>query len=158
MFKRLIFPILALVCAVFVQVSPSYSQALVTQCYTRDNNVSGSTITACAPSIAPSSSTALSANRVIKTQPGDIYGLNISADATLSGAAWWVMIYDAVAAPANGAVTPLKCYAMASGTTGFNILYTVPVRAATGVVVGVSTTGCFTKTESVHAFISADVM
>lgn len=103
-----------------------------------------------------SSSSVLAANRVVKAAPGKLYGFNVSADATLAGAAWWIMIYDATAAPADGTVTPRKCYAMASGATQFSMSFNDPLQFGVGIVIGVSTTGCFSKTESVHAFISGD--
>lgn len=103
-----------------------------------------------------SSSSVLAANQVVKGTGGLLYGIQISADGTLSGAAWWVMVYDATAAPSNGTVTPRKCYAMASGATELSRSFSPPIQFGLGIVVGVSTTGCFTKTESVHAFISGD--
>lgn len=99
---------------------------------------------------------ALCANQIIKGSAGNIYSFNVSADATLSGAAWWVMIYNATTAPGDGTVTPAKCYAMPSGTTSYSAAFPVPVALGTGITIGVSTTGCFTKTASTHAFISGD--
>ena len=122
----------------------------------------GTTAVAIAPNnqaaggVPISSSSALAANQVVCSAACNLYSLQVSADSTLSGAAWWVMIYDATAAPADGAVTPVKCYAMASGSTTFSTSFPTPVRFSTGAVIGVSTTGCFTKTASVHAFVSGD--
>lgn len=101
-------------------------------------------------------STALDANLVIKAAPGNLYGFSVSADSTLSAAAWWIMIYDAISAPSDGAVTPLKCYAVPADTTTVAVLFNPPLRASTGIVIGVSTNGCFTKAASTHAFISGD--
>lgn len=103
-----------------------------------------------------SSSTALAANQVVKGAPGVLYSFEVSADATLSAAAWWIMIYDATAAPVDGAVTPKKCYAQPSGAVSASYAFTRPVQFGVGITIGVSTTGCFTKTASVHAFISGD--
>lgn len=102
------------------------------------------------------SSSTLAANQIIKASAGNIVSFNVSADSTLSGAAWWIMIYNATSAPADGAITPAKCYAMSSGTTSFQSAFTLPVAFSTGITIGVSTTGCFTKTASTHAFISGD--
>lgn len=115
-------------------------------------NLSGSCVTA----LFPSPSAALAANQVVSAVPANLYSFEVSADATLSGAAWWILIYDAVAAPADGAVTPIKCYALASGTTNFKETFFYPIQFVTGIVIGASTTGCFNKTASVHAFISGD--
>lgn len=101
-------------------------------------------------------SSALAANLVVKASAGNIYSFDVAADGTLSGAAWWVMVYDAAAAPSDGAVTPAKCYAMPSGAVSLTAAFPTPVAFTTGIVIGVSTTGCFTKTASTHAFIGAD--
>lgn len=109
-----------------------------------------------AVAITPVSSSALAANQIIKASAGTLSSFNVSADSTLSGAAWWIMVYNATSAPADGAVTPLKCYAMASGTTSYASAFTAPITFSAGITIGVSTTGCFTKTASTHAFISGD--
>ena len=102
------------------------------------------------------STAALAANLVVKNAPAKLVDFNVSADRTLSAAAWWVMIYDATSAPGDGAVTPAKCYAAPSGTTSMSGAFTAPSAFLTGVTIGVSTTGCFSKTASTHAFISGD--
>jgi hypothetical protein len=99
---------------------------------------------------------ALAANLVVKASSGQLYSFEVSADSTLSAAAWWLMIYDATSAPVDGAVTPAKCYAIPSGSTGFTAGFGTPVTFTVGMVIGVSTTGCFTKTATTHAFIAAD--
>lgn len=111
---------------------------------------------AAAAGVVPVTSGALAANQIIKASAGNLYSFEVSADSTLSGAAWWLMIYDAVSAPVDGAVTPKKCYAMPSGTTSYSGAFPTPIVFATGITIGVSTTGCFTKTASTHAFISGD--
>lgn len=113
-------------------------------------------VTATLDSQTYTSSSALAANQVLKATPGTLASFEVSADSTLSAAAWWIMIYDAASAPADGAVTPAKCYGMASGTVSFSAGWAQPVAFLTGMVIGVSTTGCFTKTASTHAFISGD--
>jgi hypothetical protein len=108
----------------------------------------------------PSSSTVLASNRVVAIAQGaplTLCGFNVSADSTLSGAAWWIMIFDAVSLPTDGTVTPAKCYAMPSGTTNYSAGFTGSgTKFKTGIVIGVSTNGCFTLAASVHAFISGD--
>ncbi len=108
-----------------------------------------------AAGLLTSSSAALTATQSV-SGVHNLYSYQISADSTLSGAAWWLMIFDATAAPADGAVTPKKCYAMPSGSTLSTGAFTSPLAFATGISFAVSTTGCFTKTASVHAFISLD--
>lgn len=100
--------------------------------------------------------TALAASLVAKASAGTLANFTVSADATLSAAAWYVLIFDATSLPADGAVTPAKCYPIAAGVqtygaSALNIAFT------SGITIGVSTTGCFTKTASVHAsFIGVD--
>lgn len=109
-----------------------------------------------AAGLTPVSTAALAANQIVKASAGNLYSFEVSADSTLSAAAWWIMIYNAASAPVDGAVTPLKCYAMPSGTTSYAAAFPTPIAFSTGITVGVSTTGCFTKTASTHAFISGD--
>lgn len=122
--------------------------------------VSGSVVlnpsSAAAAGIAPVATGVLATSLVLKASPGNLYSLNIAADSTLAGAAWWAMVFDATAAPAAGAVTPKKCYSMALGTTMLSLAFPTPLRLATGVSVTVSTAGCFTQTDSAHAFISGE--
>jgi len=110
-----------------------------------------------APAGVPISSTsALASNQVVCSAACNLYSFEVSADSTLSGTAWWVMIFNATSAPADGAVTPAKCYAVPSGTTSYSAAWPTPVRLGTGATIVTSTTGCFSKTASVHAFISGD--
>lgn len=106
--------------------------------------------------LTPAASAALASNKVVKSSAGNLYSFQVSADSTLSAAAWWIMIFDATSLPSNGAVTPAKCYAMPSGATSASYGWNSPVAFATGITIGVSTTGCFSLTASVHAFISGD--
>ena len=107
--------------------------------------------------LAPSpSAPALATAQVIKGSSGNLYSFEVSADSTLSAAAWWILIYDATADPGNGTVTPLKCYAQASGVTSASYAWLTPINFKTGIVIAVSTTGCYTETQSAHAFISGD--
>lgn len=110
----------------------------------------------CDPTLVPVPTAALAANSVIKATPGSLWSFQVSADSTLSAAAWWIMIFDASAAPADGVVTPTKCYAIASGSPHFEQTFFIPPNFLSGIVISVGTTGCFTKTASVHAFISGD--
>lgn len=101
-------------------------------------------------------SSVLASNLVVKAASGDLISFQASADSTLSAAAWWLMIFDATSLPANGTVTPAKCYAVPSGTTSYSGSFVAPGEAyTTGIVMGVSTTGCFSLTASVHAFFGA---
>ena len=70
--------------------------------------------------------------------------------------AWWLLVFDATSAPADGAVTPAKCFAYPAGTLSASYGFSAPPAFTTGIVLSVSTTGCFTKTASVHAFLGGD--
>jgi hypothetical protein len=98
----------------------------------------------------------LASNLVVKATAGSLASFDVAADTTLSGAAWWIMIFNSATLPGDGTVTPAKCYAMPQNATTFSAAFTSAPYFATGIVIGVSTTGCFTKTASTHAFIAAD--
>lgn len=101
-------------------------------------------------------SAALATSQVVCSAACNLYGFEVSADATLSAAAWWIMIFNATSNPADGAVAPAKCYAVPLGTPSYASSFPTPVRFSTGAVLAVSTTGCFAKTDSIHAFLSGD--
>jgi hypothetical protein len=104
-------------------------------------------------------STAVETSHVIKASAGTLYSFEVAADSTLSGAAWWVMIFNATSAPADGAVAPAKCYPLSSGQTGYAGAFAAGgVSFTTGITIAVSTTGCFSKTSSAHAHISGDFL
>jgi hypothetical protein len=100
---------------------------------------------------------ALCANLVVKNSAGKLKTFEVSADSTLAAAIWYVILYDATAAPTDGAITPAKCYQQPAGSTQMGgTLSAGGSSFTTGITIGVSTTGCFTKTASTHAFIGAD--
>jgi hypothetical protein len=117
--------------------------------------------TTAAPSAATSAAATTAASSVLAASLSvsgahNLYTFEVSADSTLSGAAWWVMVFDATTPP-TGTVTPKKCYAVPSGTTVYSAAWPVaPIQFATGISIAVSTTGCFTATASTHAYFSAD--
>lgn len=103
--------------------------------------------------IVPAATAAVASNLVAKASAGNLYGFNVVNGAS----AGYVMVFNATAAPADGAVTPLKCYTLAANSS-IEILYDPPVRCGTGVTLVFSTTGPFTKTASATAFISAEAV
>jgi hypothetical protein len=87
---------------------------------------------------------------VAKASAGNLYGITGTAAAT----ALWFMVDNATSAPADGAVTPVRCvYAPANSTV--NVAFNPPVRFSTGITVVASSTGCFTQTLNTTGFISA---
>lgn len=108
--------------------------------------------------VASVQSASVETGHVIKGSAGNLYSFNVSADSTLSAVAWAVMIFNSTTVPAAGAVTPVKCYLAPIGTTSISGDFNNPVYFATGVSMAVSTgQTCFTKTDSAHGFISANV-
>jgi hypothetical protein len=112
--------------------------------------------TAHAQAVIPSSTPALASSQIVKASGGVLYGFDVAADSTLSGAAWWIMVFNSATVPADGPVTPAKCYAQAPMVTGLTTTFKMPISLIDGIVIATSTTGCFTKTASPHAFISGD--
>jgi hypothetical protein len=91
------------------------------------------------------------ASLIVKTIDANLYDVNIVSGAS----AGYVLVFDAKAVPADGAVSPALCLPVAANT-GVDInLRANPMRLVNGIVVVFSTTGCFTKTASATAFISA---
>jgi len=95
---------------------------------------------------------AASSSVVLKAAPGNFFGANCTA--TVSG---YLMLFDSVAAPADGTVTPKKVWAMSAGSS-IEVGYFVPLRMAVGVTLVFSSTGPFTKTASATAFMSGEAL
>lgn len=93
-------------------------------------------------STATVATTVAASSIVVRTNAGGFmsaYGEDAAA------AAGWLMAFNAVAAPADGAVTPLAvCHAAAA--TGCTINMSPGVPVTTGLVLVWSSTGPFTKT------------
>lgn len=103
----------------------------------------------------PARTGALASSLVVKATRGQLFDFEVQADSTLSAAAWWIMIYNASSVPADGAVVPYKCYSVASGTTQAGGTFGAGgVALSNGIVIAVSTAGCFTQTSSAHAYIA----
>lgn len=102
--------------------------------------------------IQPVVTSAVASSLVIKASAGNLYRVDLVAGAS----AGFLLIFDATSAPADGAVTPIKCFpVVANGFTSY-IADPAPARFATGITAVFSTTGCFTKTASATAFISGE--
>lgn len=110
--------------------------------------------TSAAPAgIAPNATAALASSLIAKAAPGNLYGFNV-VSTTPAG---YVMIFDSATVPADGAVTPKKCYPLAANT-GIELDYNVPLKMANGIVLVFSSTGPYNKTASATAFIEADAV
>jgi hypothetical protein len=76
---------------------------------------------------------------------------------TTGAAAGYLMVFNAVSAPADGAVTPAECVIAPANST-VSVDFGETTRAyVTGLVAVFSTTGCFTKTASATAFFNGRV-
>lgn len=104
---------------------------------------------------APVVQGAAAATLVLKSSAGSLFSVNITIGAT-SG---YLMLFDATAAPADGAVTPKLCrYVKSDATSGATALqWNNPLTFATGISAAFSSTGCFTKTAATAAFIGGQV-
>ena len=91
--------------------------------------------------VAPASSTTAEACRVLKASAGNLYSVS-----GYTGAAAWIMGFNATSAPADGAVTPVVwAYAPAAGS--FSIDYgAIPAAFSTGITFCISSTGPLSKT------------
>jgi hypothetical protein len=95
---------------------------------------------------------ALASSLVLKTGAGNFYGCNLNA----TSVGLWFMLFDAAAAPADGAVTPKAVWNMPVPGT-ISVAEQPPVSFTTGAVVVASSTGPLTKTASATALIACQV-
>ena len=103
--------------------------------------------------VAPSASTAAEGARILKASAGNLFGLNVVSGAT----AGVVQVFNSATIPADGAVTPAKCYFLAANSSLDLNLRAAPLYLSAGVSVAFSSgTSCFTKAASATAFISGD--
>lgn len=107
--------------------------------------------------LAPVNSTAAEGSHVLCTGPCNLYNVTVTIGAT-SG---WLLLFDATAAPADGAVTPIWWFPVASNATNGGATANwgpgPPLGTTTGLTAVFSTTGPFTKTVSATAAFSAGV-
>jgi hypothetical protein len=103
--------------------------------------------------ITPVVTAAAAATLVAKAAPGRLYKVQAANHTATAG---FVVVLNAVAAPADGAITPLFCFAIAANGTAQSDFSTRAGAFNTGiVVVFTSAASCFTKTTGViTGFIS----
>lgn len=91
--------------------------------------------------VAPAASTAAESCKVLKASAGSLF----DASGYVGGAAW-IMLFNSVSAPGDGAVTPVTwAYVPVAGS--WSISYgSVPASLSTGITVCASSTGPLTKT------------
>jgi hypothetical protein len=100
--------------------------------------------------------TTLSSSLVVTGKHG-LIGFHLTNTNTVSE---YIMLFDSASAPADGAVTPLGCFVIpapqspaVSSTLSMANNSPAPTYQS-GIVVVVSSTGCFTKTATSTAYIS----
>lgn len=97
--------------------------------------------------IVPTVTSAVASSLVLASGSHNGYRYAITTGAS----AGYFMVIDATSAPADGAVTPKICRAVAANTS-LEIDHTqIPDRFSTGITEVFSTTGCYTKTASATA-------
>lgn len=103
--------------------------------------------------IAPAANSALASSKVLKASAGNLFSLNVAAT-TVSG---YVLLFNATSLPGDGAVTPVRAWALNAGQTA-EFGFDPPLRLGTGITVGFSsnTTTPFTLAASATAFISGE--
>lgn len=98
--------------------------------------------------ITPVASTTTESSHVIKSSPGNLYSAYV-----VSTVAGYLMLLNAIAAPANGTVAPLECIPVQAGVAqGVSFSPGPPEVFSTGIVAVFSTTGCTTLTLSPTAW------
>jgi hypothetical protein len=114
--------------------------------------VTGSSLVPPSPSFVQT--VALASSLVLKAAAGSLYACYVTTGST----AGWLMLFDATAAPANGAVAPKDCiYCPANATTEIELPFLTAEPFATGITAAFSSTGPFTLTASSTAFIKGIV-
>jgi hypothetical protein len=105
------------------------------------------------PGVTTAQTGAAASSLVAKASAGSVVSISGSA---VSGS--FIMIFNATSAPADGAVTPLKCWGpmAAAGPFAFGWGPGPVLTMSTGITVVSSSTGCFTKTATNAAFIAVE--
>jgi hypothetical protein len=103
------------------------------------------------PGITPVVSAGAEASHLIRGAPGNLYSLYVTTGAV----AGYVMTFNAITAPADGAVAPIECVAAPANSTISISFNGPPDIYSLGIVAVFSSTGCFTKTASATAFFKA---
>lgn len=96
-------------------------------------------------------SPAVTAGFVLSPNTAYLTGINVTSGAN----AGYVLVYDAAAVPADGAVTPARCLPLAANT-GIERTFPTPLWFRNGITIVFSTTGCYVQTASATAFIAGD--
>jgi hypothetical protein len=107
-----------------------------------------------AAGIIPVATPALAASLILKAAPGNLYSLSL-VTTTVGG---WVMVFDALALPANGVVTPKYAWPQQGFPGWASFGFSTPAVFLTGIVIGFSSTGPLNLTASATAFITGQAL
>jgi hypothetical protein len=105
------------------------------------------------PGVTQAATSAAASSLVAKASPGSLISVSGSAVANS-----FIMIFNATSAPADGAVSPAKCWGpmAATGPFAFGWGPGPVLTLSTGITIVSSSTGCFTKTATNANFIAAE--
>jgi hypothetical protein len=121
------------------------------------------------PLVQPqTTASAVESSHVFKTSGGTVNGFQVN---NTSGAAVWVMVFDASTAPTGGGAAVTGCtttsasrpcvlkwyYVGATSTIGVSWASGPFIQSQTGIIIACSSTGPFTLTYSVSCAFSAEV-
>ena len=101
--------------------------------------------------VAVIASTSTASSLVAKASACTFYSGSVNAPS-----AGWLLLYDAAAAPSDGAVTP-KAAVQVGANVSASISFTVPAAFSTGCTLVFSSTGPFTQTGATAQIFSAQV-
>jgi hypothetical protein len=83
---------------------------------------------------------------VCDSQPGTLVDFSATVNSTVYASTWYLLGINAASNPGSGAVTPILCQQVPAGQPTVN--GTTAKFFATGIVLMVSSTGCFTATQA----------
>lgn len=105
--------------------------------------------------IAYKTSSATEGSHIIKATGGVLYSLTAT---NVSASAGYILVFDSPTVPADGAVTPVGCYAIGAAQTQAVAMINYPDPFNTGIVAVFSSTGCNTKTVATSAWFRWQVI
>jgi hypothetical protein len=104
----------------------------------------------------PVMSSATESSHVMKSIPGALIAITV----TIGAVSGWALVFDAIAAPSDGTVTPIWWLPVDSNGTNGYLTFSwadCPLKFVNGCIAVFSTTGPFTKTASATAAFSGQV-
>lgn len=100
-------------------------------------------------------SSATEGSHIIKATGGVLYSLTAT---NVSASAGYILVFDSATVPADGAVTPVGCYAIGAASSEAIAMINYPDPFNNGIVAVFSSTGCNTKTVASSAWFRWQVI